>query len=202
MIEPFSGAILAGGRSLRMGSDKAALDPYGHGSMLSTGLRSLEGCGASGIAVVGGAPLLPIPDGVEPVADLFPGEGPLGGIISALRWSRSDLVVVLACDMPFLTEEPIMELVSLARGSHALAGVFAKIDGRIQPLTAIWRRSLALELLTASFGAGERAPRRLLDRLPHETIICENSLALIDLDSRDDIERYAHLARERTTGES
>ena len=202
MIESFAGAVLAGGRSTRMGCDKATLDPFGRGELLDIAVQSLRSSGAVAIGAIGGESSRASSDGHATVPDSFPGEGPLGGIITALRWSPVDLVVVIACDMPFLTHGPINQLFAHACDHPSLAAVLAELDGRVQPLTAIWRRSLALDRLEAGFDAGERAPRRLLDVLPIEIIECADSDALIDLDSPEDIERYADLARERMTGDS
>lgn len=185
-----------------MGCDKATLDPFGRGELLEIAVQSLRSSGAVAVAAIGAEISRHPKSAHETVPDAHPGEGPLGGIITALRWSPADLVVVIACDMPFLNEGPIAQLVSYARERPSLAGVFAELDGRVQPLTAIWRRSLTLERLEAGFESGERAPRRLLDLLPIDTIKCADPDALIDLDSPADIERYADLARERTTGDS
>lgn len=201
MIEGVSGAVLVGGRSSRMGTDKASLDPFGQGSMLGIAADALLSAGASPVAIVGSDPTRPLPPTTVAVADEHPDEGPLGGIITALRWSPSDLVVVIACDMPFLTAEPIRGLIRAARSSPASAGILVELDGRPQPLTAIWRRSLALDALSTAFADGERAPRRLLDTLAIITISCADPDALIDLDSPTDVHRYAHLARDRKTGE-
>jgi len=202
VIESFAGAVLAGGRSTRMGCDKATLNPFGRGELLEIAVQSLRASGAIAVGAVGCESSRSASDDHVTVPDSYPGEGPLGGIITALRWSPVDLVVVIACDMPFLTEGPIAQLVSHAREQPSLAGVFAELDGRVQPLTAIWRRSLTLERLEAGFKSGERAPRRLLDLLPIDTIKCADPDALVDLDSPADVERYAALARERTTGDS
>lgn len=201
MIEEVAAAVLVGGRSSRMGTDKAALDPFGQGTMLGIAVGALHDAGVSPVAVVGADPTRDVPPFAEAVPDEHPDEGPLGGIITALRWSPHDLVVVIACDMPFLTAEPIAGLISAARSSPEVAGVLVELDGRAQPLTAIWRRSLALEVLSTAFATGERAPRRLLDALPIATITCADPDALIDLDSPTDVHRYAHLARDRKTGE-
>ena len=201
MIEEVAAAVLVGGRSSRMGNDKAALDPFGQGTMLGIAVRALHGAGVTRVAAVGADPTRTLPPSTEAVPDEHPDEGPLGGIITALRWSPHDLVVVIACDMPFLTADPISGLISEARSSPQVAGVLIELDGRAQPLTAIWRCSLALDALDSAFANGERAPRRLLDSLPIATISCADPDALIDLDNPTDVHRYAHLARDRKTGE-
>lgn len=182
-----------------MGEDKSGIDPFGSGPLLETPLRALVAAGAQPVAVVGR--LGSAPAGAISLPDRYPGEGPLGGIITALHWSPHDLVVVVACDMPFLTAESVAELVSAAWRDPSRAGVFAELDGRVQPLTAVWRRSLALDVLAEEFSAGQRAPRRLLDRLPVETIRCSDHESLVDLDSPADIHRYAPLARRRARGD-
>ncbi len=192
-----SGAVLTGGRSRRLGRDKAGLDPYGLGSMLDVGLVALRASGCADLAMIGGAARPTAIDGVVHVADMFPDEGPLGGIISALRWSPSDLVVVVACDMPFLHSAVIDSLITTLRSAPACAVALASVGEREQPLTAVWRRSFALRTLEGAFTAGERAPRRVLPQLEHRLVPIVDPAVVVDIDSEADIDRYAHIARLR-----
>ena len=102
------GAILAGGRSRRMGRDKLLL-PFGAGTMLraiSEALRPL----VERLRLIGreSTPGLPLPN-AQP--DLRPGLGPLSGIHTALATAEADWVLVVACDLPFLTTSFLRGLV-------------------------------------------------------------------------------------------
>jgi len=76
------------------------------------------------------------------VEDIFRECGPLGGIHAALRSSQAELNLMIAVDMPFLSEALLHYLVARARNSSAMATV-SRVDGRWQPLCAVYRREFA-----------------------------------------------------------
>jgi molybdopterin-guanine dinucleotide biosynthesis protein A len=67
----------------------------------------------------------------------------------------------------------------------------ATVGEREQPLTACWRRSVALGPIEEAFAAGERAPRALLDRLEAVRVGGLDHAQLLDVDSPEDLRRYA-----------
>ena len=138
-MEPaLSAFILAGGKSTRMGTDKAfaLLD----GRTLLARMVDLARQITSNVHIVGD------PAKFEPFAptieDIFPGCGPLAGIHTALRSSQTDLNVVLAVDVPFVTLALLSYLVSRAKNSDADV-TLAQAAGGFQPLCAVYRRSFA-----------------------------------------------------------
>jgi molybdenum cofactor guanylyltransferase len=130
--------VLAGGRSTRMGTDKAFVMLDGR-TLLA---RALQLCRtvAQDVRIVGDAkkfaPFAPV------VEDLFPGCGPLGGIHAALRASQRDFNLVLAVDLPFVTSAILRFLVAEAKASGALVTV-PRAAGRWQPLCAVYRPAFA-----------------------------------------------------------
>jgi len=196
-VDPVAGAVLTGGASRRLGSDKATLDPYGLGMMLDVAIGALRGAGCGPLATVGGPRRTPGAADIVHVADRFPDQGPLGGIITALHWSPQDLVVVIACDMPFLEAAPIATMIEAITADRDAAVVLGQVDGREQPLTGVWRRTGALDILETAFEQGERAPRRVLPSLPHRLIDLTGTDAVVDIDSAADIDRYAAVAEQR-----
>lgn len=159
---PFTGAVLAGGRSTRMGTDKAFVAWRGR-PLVAVAVAALAGTGVQRVLAIGGdGPRLAALDvgvRVEPVADRYPGEGPLGGIVTALLAAGDDIVVVLSCDL--LRVEPAAVDAVLDALGEADAAV-PMIDGRPQPMLAAYRPS-CLGPFSAALDAGERAPRRALD---------------------------------------
>lgn len=143
-VTRFAGIVLAGGRSSRMGRPKALLDWYG--TPLLTHICDVLRPELDGpIVVVGavGQALPALPRGVETVEDQRQDRGPLEGIAAGLRavGDRADAVYVSATDVPLLAPA----VVRLAR-SALLDGVDAvvpRIGGRMYPLTAAYRTSLA-----------------------------------------------------------
>lgn len=136
--------ILAGGKSTRMGRDKAFVEF--NGRSLLQGVLELALSVAPNVRIVGSkekfAPYAPV------VEDIFPDCGPLSGIHAALRTSRTDLNLMLAVDMPSVSSAFLQYLIDEARIDHARATVEASIvvprsGARLQPLCAVYRRDFA-----------------------------------------------------------
>lgn len=164
---PVTGAVLAGGASTRMGSPKALLDVDGV-TLIERVAAALAGGGCAPILVVG------IPPGVDParvehiaehygwtiVADDHPGEGPLGGILTALDRVDGD-VVITACDLVDLDASTVRTM--LVPASRAVDVVQAETD-RPQPLLCRWSPS-ARAYVRQRFAAGERSVHAVLGGL-------------------------------------
>jgi molybdenum cofactor guanylyltransferase len=130
--------ILAGGKSMRMGTDKAFVVLDGR-TLLERALevaRSVTG----DVRIVGDrakfAAFAPV------VEDVFQACGPLGGIHAALQATRAELNLMLAVDVPFVTEELLTYLIDRARNAAASVTV-PRVGGRWQPLCAVYRREFA-----------------------------------------------------------
>ena len=191
MSVAFAGVVLAGGASRRMGRDKALVDAPDGRPLALVGVEALQDAGAAEVLVVGGDEASLRALGLPWVADLHPGEGPLGGILTAFAHTGADLVVVMACDMPGVGPEVPTALVA-AMADEPDAGVaLAVVGDRDQPLTACWRRSSAAVALRAAFDAGERAPRKVLPELGVVRVGGLPVRQLVDVDSPEDLRRYA-----------
>jgi molybdopterin-guanine dinucleotide biosynthesis protein A len=137
-MEDLSASILAGGKSTRMGTDKALvlLD----GRTLLSRMLDLARQLTSNVHIIGDpGKFAPFSSTIE---DIFPGCGPLGGIHAALRSSLTDLNVILAVDVPFVSLTLLDYLISRATSSDANVTV-ARAAGGFQPLCAVYRRSFA-----------------------------------------------------------
>jgi cyclic pyranopterin phosphate synthase len=155
------GLVLAGGRSRRMGEDKADL-VYGRIPQAARALALLDAfCEDS---VVSRAPDQAAPEGVDPsrlLTDRFLGMGPLGGILTALSSDRDAAWLVVACDLPLLGAGTLGQLVS-GRDPARDATAFLSADGsRPEPLCAIWEPS-ALRTALGAFAEGRTCPTRIL----------------------------------------
>jgi molybdopterin-guanine dinucleotide biosynthesis protein A len=126
--------ILAGGKSTRMGTDKAFV--LIDGRTLLARMLDLARQVTSNVHIVGDpvkfAPFAPT------VEDIFPGCGPLGGIHAALRSSHTNLNVILAVDVPFVSLALLAFLISRAGNSDANV-TLARAAGGFQPLCGIYR---------------------------------------------------------------
>jgi molybdenum cofactor guanylyltransferase len=137
-MEDLSAFILAGGKSTRMGTDKAFV--LLEGRTLLARMLDLARQLTSNVHIIGDpAKFAPFADTIE---DIFPGCGPLGGIHAALRSSPTDLNVILAVDVPFVSLALLDYLTSRATSSNANV-TLARAAGGFQPLCAVYRRSFA-----------------------------------------------------------
>lgn len=149
---PFSAVVLAGGRSTRMGRDKARLTLADGRTLLARQLGLIRAAGAAEIFVsarpeqeleLGDATL---------VIDRNPDCGPLGGIAAALAATSHPHLLVLAID---LARMPAAYLATLVVGRSPTCGVIPLRQGRPEPLAAIYPREAA-PLATQALAAGER----------------------------------------------
>jgi molybdopterin-guanine dinucleotide biosynthesis protein A len=135
----FSAALIAGGRSSRMGRDKALLPVAGASRVLWQQqldvLRDLE----PAAIFWSGQPRHGLPADVHVVSDEIENLGPLAGINACLNRCESDLLVVLAIDLPRMSATYLRSL--LAQCSSA-RGVIVQHDGFFEPLAAVYPKRM------------------------------------------------------------
>ena len=146
-----AGYVLAGGASRRMGRDKALLADGGEPLLLR--VAEVVTAAAGSCAVV--APAGRYEGlGVPVLGDLWPGEGPLGGILTALGSGEAEWNLIVAVDMPFLEKDFLRMLLDEARlAGRSLAPEHA--DGGLEPLCGVYH-SGDVGKLRAFFEAGGR----------------------------------------------
>lgn len=138
--DQIDGAVLAGGKSSRMGSDKALLEFRGK-PFIQRAVESMQQV-FDRVAVI--SPYRREYDflDVPIVPDLVSDCGPLGGIFTALESAKSDRVFVAPCDSPMLSAELIRRILVRAGGRSAVAS----IGGRTQPLIGQFKKKDLLVL--------------------------------------------------------
>jgi molybdopterin-guanine dinucleotide biosynthesis protein A len=154
-----SGAILAGGQSRRMGSDKAALRIQGE-PLLQRTVRLLASI-TTDVAIIGPPERAALAPGVPIFPDRWPQQGPLGGIATALQALAGEAVLVVGCDMPFLHAGLLCYLIALAPEYDA---VVVRSDGEAHPLHAVYQRR-CLPTLEEQLQAGNLRVQQFLARL-------------------------------------
>jgi len=137
-VDGVTAFILAGGKSKRMGADKAFLQ-LGCQTLLMRAL-GLAATAAKEVRIVG-EPERFLPFG-RVVQDVFPGRGPLGGIHAALSESETELNLMLAVDLPFVESRFLAYLIASACQCAAVVTV-PRAAGGWQPLCAVYRREFA-----------------------------------------------------------
>ena len=152
--------VLAGGRSSRMGSDKALL-PLGSENLLQRALQTI-GAVCENPVIVGDSGRYG--DFGAVVEDRVPGCGPLGGIHAALSVSRTDRNVILSVDTPLMSTEFLRWLVGCSARGDELAFV-PQTKGRTQPLCAVYRKAL-LPVVERALAAGEFKVDRVFTQVP------------------------------------
>ena len=182
----FTVAILVGGDSSRMGTDKALYEVEGSAMALRVAAAATA-AGAKEVLLIGGTQARAKKLSGTWKKDLYPGEGPLGGVITALKASSHDSVVVLSCDMPFLTDAVIS---SLVRGLSDAQATVGRTD-RLNWLCAAWSKQECLKTLESVWERKERAVHRaavLLDvaEVPVPAVAVRNINSPADLVSDGD----------------
>ena len=151
-----AGYVLVGGRSSRMGRDKARL-PYRGGALAEWVARAVK-TAADSVTLVGNPELGGIPD-------LYPGEGPLGGILTALHHTPADWNLIVACDMPEVSAAFLRKLLTAAESSGADALLPSGPGGTPEPLCAVYR-GRAMAAMEAHFLRGVRKVTSALEGVP------------------------------------
>ena len=143
------GFVLAGGRSTRMGQDKALLQVGGR-SLLDLALDKLRSIGVAAPRIA--AARSDLSSYAPVVPDLHPGFGPLSGIEAALAATTQPLNLFLPVDMPLLPARFLNWMLQRAQITGAWVTV-PRINGSPQPLCAVYHRDL-LRPITAALLAG------------------------------------------------
>jgi molybdopterin-guanine dinucleotide biosynthesis protein A len=169
-----AGLLLTGGAGRRLGQDKAALFAVDLAARLAAATAPTYEIGPGRTA------LPTVPD---------PGEGPLAALAAAASVLADDDAVVLACDMPFVTEALLRFLASQPGTAIPV------VDGRMQPLCARWSAANLARAPSVVAGGG-RAMRALLDDATDVTWLDEAAWSHVatachfaDVDTPDDLVR-------------
>ena len=172
-----SAAILAGGKNVRMGKkNKAFLEMEGK-SFLARTLAVLQPIFEETM-VIGYDVDRYRSFGIPVHSDLRPGNGSLGGILTALARSSGERTFCVACDMPFLSPAVVRRLVE--RSSEGWQAVLPRLSPGVEPLCAVYSSSL-IPVIEGLLDRGERRVRRALDE-NRTCYVEEEELRLIDPD--------------------
>lgn len=194
---PLAAIVLAGGRSARMGRDKATLCVDGE-RLLSRTVRVVAEV-ASPVIVVAGADQESIADSrVEVERDERPHEGPLVALVRGLQalGDRADHAFVCGTDHPRLVASVVARLHELARGHDAAV---ALIDGEPQLLCAVFGRAV-VGVASAQLARGKRSMRSLVGEISIQYVTTKELLddprvkrddprllSFVDVDTPDDL---------------
>ncbi|HJX84890.1 MAG TPA: molybdenum cofactor guanylyltransferase [Candidatus Angelobacter sp.] len=192
-----TGFVLAGGKSSRMGADKAALSLNGR-TLLEHALGAIRQVSEQ-VLIIGSRALY---GGFGPgYEDIVSGCGPLGGVHAALTHSTTELNLIIAVDTPFLVPELLRYLAERATDASCMI-VAPRIAGHVQPLCAVYSRKF-LPIAAAALQTGKY---KLASLFPQEStlVVTEPELEEFaftanmfeNLNTPEDMERARGVARE------
>lgn len=193
-----AGAILAGGRSRRMGCNKALL-PLAGERIVDRILRALRAVFAD-VLIVAGDPAPFAGCGAPVVPDRMPGHGAIGGLHAALAASPAPRTFCIACDLPFAEAALIAHLVDLAPGNDA---VVPRTRAGVEPLFAVYAAS-CLPVLEAQIRAGALRADGLIERVTTRIVEAEDLMRIdpglrsfVNINTPEDLAEAERLAAAR-----
>ena len=186
--------MLAGGKSSRMGRDKALLEHQGARLIARVAVSVNEAAGA--VALIGdpakyrdfGYPVHP---------DKLTGCGPLAGIHSALSVTEADWNLVVACDMPDVEPGFLRRLLELAESAGADCLLPAGDSGRPEPLCAVYHRR-GLPKIQKALESGVRKVLDGLIGLRMEVVRIEGAGPFRNINTPEEWVEYTHAQLSKT----
>lgn len=186
-----TGLVLAGGRGERMGgADKGWVQYRGRpmiewvverfrpqvGQLLISANRNLERYAALAHVVT---------DADAGATDTY--AGPLAGVLAGLHCAQTDWIAIVPCDAPHLPTDLVLRLAGAVGTADAAC---VRVDGRLQPVFALVRRSTSASLQN-HFAAGGRAMHRWLESLAAVAVEFDDAAAFRNINSAEDAEGRA-----------
>ena len=161
---PLLGLVLTGGRSRRMGTDKAALEYGGMGAAERAFALLKPRCDEVFVSCRADQAEEPGRQGHPQIHDLFLDQGPAGGILSAFEARPEAAWLVLACDLPCL-DEATLDRLKAGRNPYRFATAFRGHQDLPEPLCALYEPTCRARL-SQFLALGQRCPRRMLIHSP------------------------------------
>ncbi|HVQ54031.1 MAG TPA: molybdenum cofactor guanylyltransferase [Thermoanaerobaculia bacterium] len=162
---PMPAAVLAGGASRRMGRPKAEL-PYGAGTLLAFQVSRLAELFEEVLVVAKAPPASPVAP-ARVVLDRVPQHAAIHGLVRALA-EADDRLFVLAVDLPAIAPALLRAIAERSLATDA-AALVPRADGRLQPLAAVWRRSV-LAAAEGRIAAGQMSLQGLAEEVGAEVL--------------------------------
>lgn len=190
-VPRINGLVLAGGKSERMGKDKGLIDYHGvpqreyvYELLDDFTENTFMSCRPDQVKEFEGK--------YQSIPDSISGLGPFGAIISAFREYPNHAWIVVACDLPLVNYNTILDLVE-GRNPSKIASTFFNPETKFpDPLITIWEPKSYPELLHF-LSLGYSCPRKVLINSNTEVLIANDGTALLNANSPEDIEKVMQL---------
>ncbi|MGL6197374.1 MAG: molybdenum cofactor guanylyltransferase [Lachnospiraceae bacterium] len=190
-IQNTTAAILCGGKSSRMGFDKALLK-YQHESLLLHKATELNKIFDQVILVSNSREKLAVFDGLKKftiLTDFMPDCGPLGGICTALLEARTSYVFVTACDMPYLNRSLIYKIYEQMDGNQV---ALCSHDNKTETLFAFYHKN-CLPIFQKQISENNLKVRGEFSKLSVKTIRLtdeDSESAFVNINTPEDLARW------------
>lgn len=182
---PVSLIVLAGGKSLRMKTDKASL-PLPGGTLVERVLAQVEGLFDEVLISVSRDQVKAFP-GRRTVVDGAEGLGPMAGILAGLKAARNKTCAVLACDIPDIDVRLLASLIRKADGRDIVVPVTP--EGFLEPLFAVYSRRL-VPLIEGSLRVGEYSVLPLIESARTLKVRTGKKVPIRNLNTPEDYKDY------------
>lgn len=205
---PITGVVLAGGRSRRMGTDKALVSVDGQQLVTRAAFALADVC-EHVMVVAGAAEALSgaeLPLGASLLADTVPFQGPLGGLVTALGTAPTQWVFAVGVDMPFLHAEiarVLWEELAACPNPDAVSIVMPIGEAGAEPLLSLYRVD-CLDVINRVLAEGSH---RVIDICPHVGVlevpvgklerVDPELLSLINVNTAEDLASARSVAKTR-----
>jgi molybdopterin-guanine dinucleotide biosynthesis protein A len=185
---PLHGLLLAGGSSTRMQRDKATLDYHGRPQLHWAYDLLRAHCERVFVSVRPDQVADPARAALPQIVDEHDGIGPIAGIAAAQAFFPDAAWLVLACDLPFVSERTLAHLIAMRDPSQPATAFRSSSNGMPEPLCAIYEpgsRSAILE----SIAQGRNCPRKFLARSRVPLLELLDSSALDNVNTPQELSR-------------
>lgn len=175
--------IFAGGKSSRMGQDKALLPFGGYNSLAQYQYEKLNQIFES-VHISAKNNKFDFP--CQVITDLYTDTSPLVGLISIFETLKAEAIFVLSVDTPFVDKEIIETLIK--HDNKAIDILIAKSPNGIQPLCAIYKKSI-LPTLKEQYKANDHKLQNLFKKTDIKVVLFKENKAFMNLNYKEDYER-------------
>ena len=181
-IPKLNGLVLAGGKSVRMGTDKGAIDYHGKPQREYMADLLNQFCEKTYMSV---RPNQEVKSEYELLEDQFLGLGPFGAMLTAMRKNPNAAWLVVACDLPLLNEKTLQFLVKNRNTSKVATAIYNPETDFPEPLITIWEPR-SYPILFQFLTQGYSCPRKVLINSEIELLKVEDAKVLLNVNSKED----------------
>lgn len=181
------GLVLAGGKSRRMGHDKALLDRRGQSQLAY--IASLVESTVDKMFVSSRQDQSDDKERARfpQIIDRFDNLGPIAGILSALQQEPDVDWLVVACDLPNIDKATLDYLLDEASGEQPFTAYQSSYDGLPEPLCAVYH-SGCMPIIEKFIADGVKCPRKILIRADTRLLTQRNPASLDNINTPDDLQ--------------